>query len=785
MSASGLNTIPIANRLPKYGYPINEHMISLDDGRLMATMHIKGMPFECESPKNIEQAFNAVRELLNQLAQNNGSNLAVWSHIIKREDTLDVNYSFSIPFVERFSKQYLDSFSTQRFFTTDYYLTFVYKYSETLTQGESELYERLKLGLSVLKEFDASLLGIVSTSDGVLCENTQFLSFLLNHNDNTVPLTQSKVVDVIADSDWHFGYDVLELRNNNSPDSKYAVFYELDAYPATSYCGMWDFVLAQPYEFVLTQSMIFMKSFESVRLIEKQMNLIASSHHTEDELAELKAGKENAAVNNIAFGDYHCSLAVFGDSPAQALKDGTDLNSAFLSKNAIFKRANLKSPFTFLSSLPASTERVMPSPKTTTNLACTWSLHNYAQGKKTGNPIGDGSAILPLKSLSDTLYYLNCHASEPGLDVTGRKYAGHTMLLGASGAGKTTLEAVITAFLTRFEPQMFVIDYNRSTEMYLRVFGGEYFTFELGKDTGLNPFQLDDTPALRSFLLRLTCRIGADKHGHYSDEEEAEIKQAIDSMMNLGDASERGLSKLLLSIQLPELRMRLSKWCRSAQGQYAWCLDSPVNRFDPNGMDRVGFDATLLINNDKTSGQEQPFSEPILGVLFYLKSMMQQEGRLLLTIVEEFWKPANFPLTQEEMKGTLKAGRLKNEFMILSSQSPEDAIDCDIFPAIIQQTATKIYLPNPDAEWEAYKRCNVTQSEFHRLKSFAKTSRKFLIKQSNNSCFAKLDLSGFDAFFPILSGTTSDIALCESLRAQYGESPDLWLPHLEAALTSS
>lgn len=44
-----------------------------------------------------------------------------------------------------------------------------------------------------------------------------------------------------------------------------------------------------------------------------------------------------------------------------------------------------------------------------------------------------------------------------------------------------------------------------------------------------------------------------------------------------------------------------------------------------------------------------------------------------------------------------------NEFMVLSSQSPEDAITCDIFPAIVQQTATKVYLPNPDAEYDAYK----------------------------------------------------------------------------------
>ncbi len=40
--------------------------------------------------------------------------------------------------------------------------------------------------------------------------------------------------------------------------------------------------------------------------------------------------------------------------------------------------------------------------------------------------------------------------------------------------------------------------------------------------------------------------------------------------------------------------------------------------------------------------------------------------------------------------------------MILSFQSPEDAINCDIFAAIVQQTATKIFLPNPNAEFDVY-----------------------------------------------------------------------------------
>lgn len=784
MSEHGENTIPIHPKLPKYSYPINQHMIALDDSRLMAVMHIKGIPFESESKRTLEMAFNRIKALFNQLAKRYGSDLAVWSHIVKRKETLQGNYQFDNDFVSRFAEKYLGTFSGQRFFATDYYLTLVLKYDGQVVEGESELYELLKTTQSTLSSFNVSLLGVENVNGTVRLCHAEFLSYLLNHEHHIVPLTENKVVDAIGNADWHFGYDLLEIRGSQSDDATFAAFYELEGYPNSTHLGMWDFMLDHPSEFVLTQSMIFMKPFVAQKRLKSQKNLIASGQHSNEELAELQLGLDTVTVGNVGFGDYHCSLAVFADSPERALKEGADIYGEFLGRHTVFTRANLAAPFSFLSALPASKERMMPSPKSTTNLACTWSLHNYSQGKASGNPLGDGSAVIPLKTRSDTLYYFNCHATEPGLNAQGKMVAGHTLIMGASTAGKTTLECTITAFLSRFNPQMFTIDYNRSTEIMMRVMGGQYFTIREGVDTGLNPYQLPDSPQLRAFLLRLTCRLAADKDGKVTDEEEREIKQGIDTMLSLYPSHERGISPLLLSIQLPELRSRLSKWCRSENGQYAWCLDAAQNRFAPSHMNRIGFDITQLIKKDPLGGNESlPFTEPIFGVLFFLKALMQTEGRLLLTTVEEFWAPANFPLTQDLMKDTLKAGRLKNEFMILSSQSPEDAIHCGIFAAIIQQTATKVYLPNPDAEYEgAYQRCNITLAEFNEITQLDKLSRTFLVKQSNSSCFAKLNLAGFDEFFPVISATDEGLALCDQLRSQYGDDVNVWLPHFEAAI---
>lgn len=60
------------------------------------------------------------------------------------------------------------------------------------------------------------------------------------------------------------------------------------------------------------------------------------------------------------------------------------------------------------------------------------------------------------------------------------------------------------------------------------------------------------------------------------------------------------------------MRERLVKWCRSEDGvgRFAWVLDNPVNRFDPNDFKIVGFDVGDILKENY-----QP-TEPILACLY-------------------------------------------------------------------------------------------------------------------------------------------------------------------------
>ncbi|MDL5472180.1 conjugal transfer protein, partial [Klebsiella pneumoniae] len=119
---------------------------------------------------------------------------------------------------------------------------------------------------------------------------------------------------------------------------------------------------------------------------------------------------------------------------------------------------------TYASQMPGAKTKPLPQPKSSRNLASTFTLHDYSSGKSKGNPIGDGSAVVPLQTVSKKLYNFNYHATREDETNTGEKIAGHTLILGSTGVGKTVLQLVLATFFLRFDPMMFGLDVGRGME---------------------------------------------------------------------------------------------------------------------------------------------------------------------------------------------------------------------------------------------------------------------------------------------------------------------------------
>lgn len=762
--------------MPHYGTHIKHNIVHMDKERLMGVIVLQGIPFETTPDVLLQRGFDGLTRVFNELNKVGAPYLSQWNHVIRRKVSQDFGYTFKNSFAADFTRKYLAQFNQGDFYQTFYAISFVCKHRGDIDHGIERLTQFMSFASKILKKYEPVELSLNRNLYGtVMSEIGTFLSQLVNGEPEPVPLssTGTRMVDTVPSASLNFGHDLCEVRPSTG-GKRYATYFDLKEFPEKSTRGMYNFLLTEPYEFTLTQSFHHLSAMETLDKITKQINKLKSgtnapSHYIDD----LNGVKKYVSTGEVCFGEYHSALVVYGDSPAEAQDNGANLATSFVAQcGARFTRSTSSGIFTYFSGMPGASNKPFAEPKTTRNLASCFSLNNYPVGKSHGNPIGDGTAIMPLKTKSDSLFYLNTHYSHPAQNNRGEKKAGHSLILGATGAGKTTLEGTMVTFLERFGAKIFAIDFNKSMQLFLQAYGTEYFDIEDGEQTGINPFQLRDTPRTRSFLYTLLGACGREADGTLSAADETKIKRCVDIIMQLDPVNRRFsyVKSVIPPMGGNSLGDRLAKWQHSCNGSLAWALDSPVNKFDPATMDRVGFNTTSILVKD------HPASEAILSTLFHMKELMQVDGRLFLTLIEEFWVPCNYPTTQKQIKGILKAGRLKGEFAFLVSQSPEDATECEIFAAIVQQTPTKIYLPNPMGTFEQYEKCGLNRKEFDMLMELDLESRMFIIKQGSQSVIAKLDLYGFDDFLPVISATQENIQVANEVMAEFGKDSSVWIP---------
>lgn len=775
----------LSAKLPPYSAHVSDEIVMLDDQRMLAIIAIPGCPFEAEADSALEAAFRNMRQMLINHGLSTSNRLGIWTHISRQKTRIEYNYQFPDTFSRTFAEKYIASFNGQNFYRNTYYLTLVLKTAadDSLRDNIRFMHDMLRGTREMLRAFTPDVLGVYRDGNGTLRSATlETLAWLTEHREVEIPLTDSRGQQAIARVDPIFGYDTVEIRPRGGTPV-FATGWMIDGFPKTVKPGCLNFLLEASCEFVFTQALFYHSRQKSLKAVDGQRKFLREDKTTgEADMAEIKLAREALGRGETLFGLYYSALFVFGETVREARERGGELAAQFSTGESAFQmiQATTELPTLYLSQLPGSTEHPLSSMRNTSVLAAMFSGHNYSSGKEKGNPPGDGTALMPMKTTANGLYHYNTHYSELHRNVTGKPISGHGLFLGTTGAGKTTLQSALATFMRRWNPMMFTIDYNRSAELPMRAFGGEYFTIQEGTFTGLQPFQVEpEGEAARNAHLQALYRwVGsllADQGQPVRREWVKDIKAMVDTVMLL-DIKDRRVSSLLHTAPLgSEIRARLEPWCEEADGPYAWAVDSPVNTFDPSKHSRVGFDTTTLM--DIQSGYVHPACEPVLGVLFMYKNLMQRKGRMMLTTVEEFWVPCNYPTTAAQVKSILKAGRIKGEICWLVSQSPKDAIKCAIFEAIVEQTQTKTLLPNPDATYEGnYDLLGLTHKEFTRLKELDKESRTFLIKQSGSSVFAKMDLYGFDNHLPILSADTADIMLANDIIANMGKDPDIWIP---------
>jgi type IV secretion system protein VirB4 len=405
-------------------------------------------------------------------------------------------------------------------------------------------------------------------------------------------------------------------------------------------------------------------------------------------------------------------------------------------------------------------------------------FHNYPTGRASGNHWGE--ALTQFVTSAHSPYYFSLHASDPrDPDGGSRKDTGHTLICGPTGSGKTVFIGFLIAMLSRQGATQVIFDKDRGLEILVRALGGEYLPLQSGVPTGFNPLQLPATPANVEFLknwLRVLGGLGsgASDAPRSPVREQADLDQALRGTLAL-DGSARRLSRLVefLDPTDPEgLHARLARWCESCGGEYAWVFDNPsdsvVDRLGAHPV--VGFDVTEFLDH-------APTRTPVTLYLFHLVRQLL-DGRRLVCWMDEFWRLLADPAFEAFAKDGPKTWRKLNAVMSLATQSASDVLDSRISRTLVEQTPTKVFFPNGDANFEEYTQgLGLTEREYKLIKEQLEPgSRRFLVKQGHHSLVCELDLKGFDAELAVISGRANQVARMRRIIADVGPSPAAWLP---------
>src|SRR4029078_6403017 len=124
------------------------------------------------------------------------------------------------------------------------------------------------------------------------------------------------------------------------------------------------------------------------------------------------------------------------------------------------------------------------------------------------------------------------------------------------------------------------------------------------------------------------------------------------------------------------------------------------------------------------------------------------------------------------IRNWMKTLRKRNAMIGFATQSAADALDSSIASAIVEHTATSIFMPNTKAREEHY--CQVfglSAQELEFIRSLPVHSHCFLVRQANRSVVVRLDLGGMPDMLTVLSGREAIVRRLHELRCSRRDEP--------------
>jgi len=532
---------------------------------------------------------------------------------------------------------------------------------------------------------------------------------------------------------------------------------ELDAYqvkvltlkepPAQTFASMLEGLFAIPGEYVACSEWCRLDNAQMRRDLRSRrrhfhnaktslVNYLSSDTRPEEMLVDDSAAATvtqlgqaltELEVNGHHFGEFAFSLVLYDHAPDTLQRSVATAIKTFAAHDATLYEESYNLLNAWLAVLPGhATYNVRRLPILETNYADLSFLYTLDSGAPI-SPHLQHECLAVLETRHQTPHYFNMHVAD----------VGHTLVLGATGAGKSFLLNFLTTHAQKYTPITIIFDIGGSYQKLTRLLGGAYWSIELGRqDFVINPFCVEPTPPNLHFLASFV-RVLIQSGGQYQPtlHDDRAILDAVESVYHV----DRSLRRLrTVAHLLPRsLTQHLARWI--GDGPYAPAFDNVDDTLTFAECQAFDFQAM------------QTYPLVLQALLFYIFHRANAwiynpalVARLKWFVMDEAWRFAMDDMICRYMAEALKTGRKWNATMILATQSSDDLAQSTLLRTAVESCATKVFLANPDLDLDHYQQLfHLTQTEA-RLIADLTPRREFLVHRSAGSRVLRLEVDRLD-----------------------------------------
>ncbi|MGI4776474.1 MAG: hypothetical protein ACRYE9_06150, partial [Janthinobacterium lividum] len=440
--------------------------------------------------------------------------------------------------------------------------------------------------------------------------------------------------------------------------------------------------------------------------------------------------------------------------------------------------AQLPGNFTFLRRM---------TPTILRDTAALTSLHNFPTGQQYSSW---GRAVTLLRTEQGTPYFMNFHDKDN---------KARLCIFGTKKTGKTVLMNFLISEATKFKPTIIYLTNNDNSKLFVKAIEGQWT--KANKNI-INPLLCDSDEEGQYFVLeflKIICN-------HYvlalSGEDLQFLKDLLPVIFAL-KTQDRNLSNILKAVDFSSpsgtnIKSRLSSFNDGGlhQGIFDNQSDLSINRGDILAFDLAEFDdqyftqrfypqdKKLLEQFEKDLVINSSIRMAIIYALNYCLNKIDKNPKILA--IDNAYALIELKYYQEVISNVLNNLSLSNGAFVANANLSQLSIAS---PSIWREWQklidTKIILPSDIEIKDMDEIMDLDKYELEKFTKMAISSRRFLIKQSDQSIVAELSIGGLLGIVKLLSAKQEEFEAYDKIMSQNPPgTTDIWIDKLYKILES-